>query len=334
MSDRGRIFLVNASRLRYATFALGGVKKGDRMIRVLGFVALGLSVFATQSNAEGRTQIGYGRLIQNDFIGDGQDRWRTGSVASSRVWGPEGQVGLPQFFGELLEFRINAEIIAPDNLVTPAAGDRPYAGSLSFGLHTHYERSNIEYAVGLDMVLTGEMTLLGDFQGALHDLLGVDKASDSTLASQIDNAVHPTAVIEVGRTFSIGEQVELRPFVEARAGVETMLRAGADISFGRVGSDELQVRDPVSGQRYRVIQNPEEGFSFVVGGDIAKVRDSAYLPEADGYTVTDTRSRLRAGVHWQGETTNIFYGVTWLGEEFEGQDEGQVVGSLRLNLNF
>lgn len=30
---------------------------------------------------------GYGRLITNDIIGDGQDRWRTGSVTMSRAWG-------------------------------------------------------------------------------------------------------------------------------------------------------------------------------------------------------------------------------------------------------
>lgn len=308
------------------------------MIRAFGFCALGLCLGATQSLAEGwmqgRERLGYGRLIQNDFVGDGKDRWRTGSVASSRVWGPAGTTDLPSTFGDVLEFRLNAEIIAPDNLVTPEAGDRPFAGSLSFGLHTHFERSQIEYAVGMDMVLTGENTFLGDFQDALHGLLGVDKASDATLAAQIENGIHPTAVVEVGHTVALGEGLALRPFVEARAGVETMLRAGADLSIGSVGSGELLVRDPVSGQRYRVIENPEQGYSVVIGGDIARVSDSAYLPSASGVVVKDTRSRVRAGLHWQGEKSSVFYGVTWLGEEFEGQSEGQAVGSVRLNLNF
>jgi hypothetical protein len=46
------------------------------------------------------------------------------------------------------------------------------------------------------------------------------------------------------------------------------------------------------------------------------------------------RTRLRAGVHWQGRQMAAFYGVTWLGKEFRGQDEGQFVGSIRLDLNF
>ena len=305
------------------------------MIRAIGLVALGVSLVASQSVAEGMQRIGYGRMIQNDFIGDTQDRWRTGSVASSRVWGRSAWGGaLPSNPGDVLEFRINAEIIAPDNLETPAAGDRPYAGSLSFGFHTHYERSAIEYSLGLDMVLTGDNTLLDQFQGAFHDLLGVQKASDAVLDAQIDNAVHPTAVLEMGHSVQLGDGISIRPFVEARAGVETMLRAGADLTIGGVGRGELLVRDPVSGQRYRTVQNKVPGYSVVLGGDIARVHDSAYLPESSGVTHTDTRSRLRAGLHWQGEKSSVFYGVSWLGEEFEGQQEGQVVGSLRLNLDF
>lgn len=304
------------------------------MLRFLSLAALGLTVLATQATAGERERLGYGRLIQNDFLGDGQDRWRSGSVASSRVWARNWDGELPEDFGNILEFRLNAEIMAPDNLVTPAAGDRPYAGSLSFGLHTHYQRKSIEMAMGLDLVATGPMTGLGDFQTALHDVLGVDRASDATLAGQIENGIHPTAVAEFGRTFSIGDATELRPFVEVRAGAETMLRAGADLSIGRVGTGELQVRDPVSGQRYRTIQNPQEGMSFVVGGDIAKVEDSVFLPAGSGYVLSDSRKRLRAGLHWQGEKSSAFYGVTWLSEEFVGQGEGQMVGSLRLNLNF
>jgi hypothetical protein len=30
----------------------------------------------------------------------------------------------------------------------------------------------------------------------------------------------------------------------------------------------------------------------------------------------------------------MFYGLTWLGEEFAGQSEGQLVGSVRLSLRF
>lgn len=304
------------------------------MIRIFSWAALGLCLVAGVAAAEGNTRLGYGRLITNDYIGDGHDRWRTGSVASSRVWGPSWQGELPEEFGSILEFRLNGEIMAPDNLVTPAAGDRRFAGSWSIGLHTHYQRNSVDIAMGLDMVLTGPMTQLGDFQQGLHDLLGVESASDATLGAQIGDGVHPTFVLEMGRDLSFGETVTLRPFLEARAGAETLVRAGADLTLGRVGQGELLVRDPANGQRYRVIQQNTPGYSLILGGDVAYVHDSVFLPESDGYTLSDSRNRLRAGLHWQGERSSIFYGLTWLGEEFQGQGEGQLVGSMRLNLDF
>ncbi|WP_323780821.1 lipid A-modifier LpxR family protein [Thalassovita sp.] len=304
------------------------------MIRFLTAAALGLLLLTSQAFAEERVRLGYGRLITNDFIGDTQDRWHSGSVASSRIYGYSWDGALPEKFGELLEFRINGEIIAPDNLVSPAAGDRPYAGSLSFGLHTHYQRRETDISMGMDMVLTGPMTGLDDFQGALHDALGVDSASAATLSGQIGNGVHPTFVMELGRDYALGQGATLRPFLETRVGVETLLRAGADVTIGQIGRGELLVRDPVSGQRYRTMQNSDAGYTFVLGGDIAKVTDSIYLPTSRGFTLTDSRQRLRAGVHWQGENSSGFYGLTWLGEEFLGQGEGQLIGSVRLNLNF
>ncbi|SEQ69613.1 lipid A-modifier LpxR family protein [Thalassovita taeanensis] len=304
------------------------------MIRNCIAAALAVACLVGPAGAQDRIKLGYGRMIDNDFIGDTQDRWHSGSVASSRVYGRSWDGQLPESFGEILEFRIGAEIMAPDNLVTPAAGDRPFAGALSLGLHTHYRMNQAEIAMGADMVVTGPVTGLDHFQGALHDLLGMDKASATTRANQIGNGVHPTFVMEVGRTWGLGSMARIRPFVETRVGAETLLRAGADLTFGQVGRGELLVRDPVSGQQYRTIQNNATGYSFVLGADIAKVADSIYLPDSGGYDLTDSRQRVRAGVHWQGQKSSGFYGLTWLGEEFVGQGEGQVVGSLRLNLDF
>lgn len=83
-----------------------------------------------------------------------------------------------------------------------------------------------------------------------------------------------------------------------------------------------------------VTDDDATGFTFLLGADIAHVSDSIYLPEERGFTLTDTRDRLRAGMHWQGEKASAFYGVTYLGEEFDAQTDGQVVGSIRINLSF
>ena len=298
-------------------------------------LALSLTVAVGSAQADPREKLGYGRLMTNDFLGDGEDRWRTGSWTSSRVWGPEWAGQAPSGCGDLIEFRLSAEISAPSSLDLPAAGDRPYAGAVSIGAHTHFMWQGFDTALGADMVMTGSGTGLGSFQRALHNVLGVTEPSRSTLDNQIAGGFHPTIVGEIGRDLSLTPNLHVRPFLEGRAGAETMVRAGVDLTFGMIGQGELLVRESVTGHRYRVVTDDDAtGFTFLLGADIAHVSDSIYLPEERGFTLTDTRDRLRAGMHWQGEKASAFYGVTYLGEEFDAQTDGQVVGSIRINLSF
>jgi len=297
--------------------------------------AVSLLLSAPVADAAERQSLGFGRLLSNDYFGDGKDRWRTGSWTLSKVWGSEWNGQAPGTFGDLIELRISSEILAPDNLNRPAAGDRPYAGALSVGAHTHFQWQGLETAVGADLVMTGSGTGLGSFQRAVHKVLGVRKPSHDTLDRQIDGGIHPTFVGELGRSLSLAPGVQARPFLEGRAGAETLVRAGVDITFGTVGTGELLVRESVTGHRYRVItDDATTGFSFLLGADIAHVSDSIFLPEDRGYELTDSRDRLRAGLHWQGHGAAAFYGVTYLGEEFKAQKEGQFVGSIRIDLSF
>ncbi len=96
------------------------------------------------------------------------------------------------------------------------------------------------------------------------------------------------------------------------------------------------LRDGTTGQRYRGVRGDVvPGFSLSLGGDIARVFDSALLPEGGAAVLEPTRSRLRAGVSWQGAGgASVFYGLTWLSKEFSTQPEAQVLGSLSLNLRF
>lgn len=285
--------------------------------------------------SEGRVVLGHGRLTTNDLIGDGNDRWQTGSVISSRVVGRGGWIGaLPDRPFDILEYRLGGQVMAPDDMRNPSVGDRPWAGALSFGVHTHFMRGPVEVAMGGDLVVTGKQNGLSAFQTAVHDLIGVQPASKSVLDNQVSNGVHPTLVLEAGNTMALGSGGVLRPFAEARAGAETLVRAGADLTFGSVGQGELMVRDPVTGQRYRAVSNPLAGFSYVMGGDLSYVNDSVYLPASSGVDMKNTRSRLRAGLHWQGERNAAFYGLTWMSKEFEAQDSGQVVGSMRVDIKF
>jgi outer membrane protein LpxR len=281
-----------------------------------------------------RRVLGYGRLTSNDVIGDGQDRWRTGSVTMSRAWGYTWNGTAPSRLGELLETRVQGQIIAPDNLQAVNLKDRPYAGVLTLGVHTYASNRGLDYSLGLDLAIIGPQTRLDQLQVSLHKLFGKPPPSDAVLALQIPNEFRLTFVGEIGRTYRIGETVDIRPFTEVRAGDETLARVGVDISFGSVGRGELLSRESITGQRYRLIYDSAPGLSFVVGGDMAYVANSVYLPEARGYQLSDRRDRLRAGVHWQGENASAFYGVTYLSPEFAAQKEGQVAGSIRVKLRF
>ena len=301
-------------------------------------LALGLSLSALQmtpAGAEGRGYLGHGRLITNDVLGDGYDRWRTGSVALSYLWGPDWQGQRPDGFGQMLELRFNAEILGPENLAAPGVGDRPYAQMLTMGLHSHFMAGAAEVALGADVTVTGPQLGLDDVQEVLHDFLGGLDPSPATKAAQIGNDVYATAVLEMGRSYRVGNGTTLRPFIEARLGVESMVRAGADVMFGGLGQGGLMLREPVTGQLYKAIDDDTKGLKFVLGGDVAYVADSIFLPSSRGYRLTDTRNRLRAGFHWEGaKGSKLFYGVTWLDKEFKAQRETQVVGSVRLDLKF
>lgn len=296
---------------------------------VLGFPAAGES-------AGGREWLGFGHVFNNDGIGDGQDRWRSGSYQVSLLRGPQWQGRLPRTPGALFEFRARGEIIAPSNLARPVVlGDRRYVGVLSGGLHTHFERYGIEASLGADLVFVGPQTGVDDFQDFLHDI--VDATNPRATRTQIGNNVFPTALVELGREYFLFERqhLRLRPFIEAQAGAETFLRAGGDITIGRLGLGGLRLRDPVTGQRIRGIHGEEgAGLSLLLGGDIAYVEASQFLESRPNFGLDETRERLRAGLYLDWGAGAMFYGLTWLGKEFDQQQEGQFIGSLSLYLNF
>jgi hypothetical protein len=292
-------------------------------------VVLGLMVPA---QAQERQVLGWGRFVSNDATGDGQDRWRTGSYSLSLLRGPEWSGALPAQPGAILEYRLRAEAIAPESLTKANPADRPYVGALSFGLHSHFDLRGYEAAVGLDVIVTGPQSGISGVQERLHSALDLPKPT--VTANQIGNDSHLMLSGELGRRIALSETATLRPFVAAQLGGETLLRIGADVTLGRFGDGALMLRDPVTGQRYRGVRGePVPGLSLVAGADVARVWDSVYLP-APGVAVEPIRSRARIGLHWQGAKANVFGGLTWLGPEFQGLREGQVLGSIGVSIRF
>lgn len=303
-------------------------------MRLIAMICAGLMA-ASPAVAQDRETLGFGRLFNNDFFGDNDDRWRTGSYVFSIVRGPEWQGARPTAPGALLEYRLRGEIIAPSELNGSESDDRAYVGALSAGVHTHFRRGGANISAGVDLVVTGSQTGLDDLQDNFHDLVSAPSLGESVRDNQIDNNVYPTALAELSYPVVMNDRMMLRPFVEAQYGVEDFIRVGADFMFGQTLQQDLWLRDGASGQLYSGVESGASGLGFVIGADYAYVDDSEYFPSSFGAEVSDDRFRARAGMHYRlGDGISYFYGITYLGEEFEGQDGGQFIGSLRLNFNF
>ncbi|WP_370251901.1 lipid A-modifier LpxR family protein [Nioella sp.] len=291
-----------------------------------------LSGMPSTLSAQERTELGQARLFTNDMIGDRRDRWRSGSYGVSTLRGAEWTGQLPLRMGEIMEYRFRGEVITPANIANPAAGDRLYAGVLSVGAHTHFGFAGFEASLGLDIVGMGDQTGIRSLQETVHDALSMPIPNVENF--QVENGIYLHGTFELGREFDLGG-TRLRPFVELQAGVETLARMGFDLTFGNYGLGGLRVRDVTTGHRISAIDSESDyGLSVLIGGDVAWVDSSRYLPADRGFVPEDTRYRLRAGMNYAVGFSNIFYGLTYLSEEFVGQPEGQTVGSLTVDLQF
>lgn len=301
-------------------------------------ILLALVLAASAANSDERVWLGKSRLWTNDEIGDRRDRWRTGSYSTSFIRGKAWDGKLPDSFGALVEYRVRGEVIAPRSLyVATPATDRRLVGVLQIGAFTHMKVRKMDLSMGLDLVFTGPSTGMAQFQSGIHNLLGYPNSA--VLGSQLGNAVFPTANFELGREFKLSKpssrRMVVRPFVEGQFGVENYVRTGADFTFGVAGLGDFLVRDVTSGHRTTAIKSDRKrGVSFLLGGDVAWVQSSKYLPVALGPAVKNIRSRLRAGIYVEERGKSLFYGLTWLSPEFVGQPASQIVGSLSLRLKF
>lgn len=281
-----------------------------------------------------RTFVGYGRLLTNDLLGDGHDRWQTGSLQTSRVWAPHRSDIVPTRFGDMIEFRLNAQVTAPWDLTRRAFGDRKFGTALTFGVHTHFQPNHWEYSLGLETSILGKKNGLETIQSTIHDLVGADQPSQFVTKNQIKSQVLLGGVAEASRDFDFSDRLRMVPFAELRLGMESLVRFGADINIGHIAKRDFAIRDAVTGFKYATVIHPEQGTSFILGADTAFVQNSAFLPSDGWAQLTNIRHRVRAGVLHKGKRIDWFYGATWLSPEFDQQASGQIVGSLRIDLKF
>ncbi|MGR3492271.1 MAG: lipid A-modifier LpxR family protein [Shimia sp.] len=277
----------------------------------------------------GRVILGTARMFSNDALGDGRDRWRTGSTHFSLFRGAEG-AGIPNRPGAILEYRFRTEVVTAENVGFPSLRDRRHAGIVELGIAAPFASSTWEGTVGGSAVLVGPKTGLGEVQATLHEIVGLPEPD---LTNQLGNDTFLIGRAEVARRFDMPRGA-LRPYAGVQLGFETFARAGVDYMLGARAADRLLTRDYATGTLLSADRTDKTGLTLLMGADVAYIADSALLPEDTGPAHTDTRVRARAGVALDRERFDVFYGLTYLGEEFEGQQGGQVLGSIRLSLDF
>lgn len=297
---------------------------------ILVLVCLALPAAAAE-----RVTLGFGHLLTGNAGGDGANSRRSAGLGLSMLRGAPGQAGLPEALGTLIEYRLRFDVVGAADPAAPAPQDRPYVGLVSLGAHTYADVGGMQVALGGDLVLVGPTGLVGEVHAAVAEALGQPPPAETADRAE---AVYPTATVEVARSVAWGAGLELRPFVEAAAGVETYVRLGGDLRLGATGRGDVLLRDPVTGQRYRSGgaggAGGAGGISAVLGADTARVFDSHLDPAEAGARSAAQRTRLRAGLSWEGAAASAFTGVTWLREDFRAEPEAQAVGSLQLRLRF
>jgi len=293
----------------------------------------GLGLTSSAVQATPRFLLGASVTHTNDIIGDGQDRWRSATADLSLLFGQKDMGELPASFGQFIELRSRMEMITPANLALPyPADDRPYVGVLSFGVASHWQQQNTVQSLGFDLVAIGPSTSVSAVQTWVHT--NMNHINPQILADQLPNAIYPTFSYEYAKVYTAGTAA-LRPFADLQIGAETFARTGFDLTIARVPEQGFRVRNSLTGQRVPAL-NPTKNrqLSLAVGADIAYIFNSAYLPATSGLTLSQFRTRLRAGVLYQSQKYDLFYGASWLSPEFTTQRKGQTVGAFSLGVRF
>ena len=310
---------------------------------------VGLCFFALPQGIQAKEKaklLGYGLLFTNDFFGDGRDRWRTGSLVSSRFFGsPKMNRTLPRREA-LNELRLFSQIIAPSDLsrnpdrshARDEAGltediDRDYVGHLSIGLHRHFQAGGLAYNFGVDASLLGPQTGLMGLQQKVHSEIDQPFPSDFVKNTQVSNQFILGILTEVARPSALSPSTNIRSFVEVQTGVEDLIRIGVDAGFFGDLSEALFARAPVSGQRHSVIAGTGEGFLLSAGVDLTRVIGSMFLT-GSALRASKYRARARFGLNYVHGRWSNFIGWTYLSPEFERQQTGQLLGSFFIKARF
>ncbi|MCW1925831.1 lipid A deacylase LpxR family protein [Luteolibacter arcticus] len=230
--------------------------------------------------------------------------------------------------------------------------DRPYAGWLYLELGVVWKDAKVRNSLVLDIGVVGSLSYAEETQRFIHDLRGFD--SPKGWDNQLDDEL----------AFSVDYEHMWRwPAHERRAGLDWEFLPYAGAALGTVKIDAclgsefrigLNLPDdfgtpsiasaaptstPVDGRQEADRSRYDVGayvFTRVEGRAVAR---NIFL---DGNTFSNSHSvdsnvfvaDLSAGVAINYHNTKLAYALVYRTKEFDGQDEGQVFGTMSLNWTF
>jgi hypothetical protein len=141
-----------------------------------------------------------------------------------------------------------------------------------------------------------------------------------------------------GKGDRFGRDFEFAPFVQTSLGMrENSLRVGGDFFVGSALEGRTWGSDLATGAVMAGAASPRPGFNWTVfaGGDLGYIASDAFLDggfgdEGSSVARRDIVGRTRAGVLLDYDNFGFGFSVNWLGKEFRGQSNGQMIGAFQL----
>ena len=254
-----------------------------------------------------------------------------------------------------LTFSLGQNIYTPDNTETPdlVRGGRPYAGWLYGGFGLVLKNANVRHTFALNIGVVGSYSYAEETQRLVHEARGFDvpKGWDN----QLHNELGVVGVYEVAWRWPRHERrVGLGWDFIPHAGIAVgnvydyvnlggELRVGVNLpdDFGTAGiSPGSTTSTPLEGnQRAERARFFDLGLYVFARAEGRAVARNIFL---DGNTFGNSPSvdhkwavaDLSVGASVNYHNTKFTYALVYRSEEFEGQGEGQIFGSVTVNFAF
>ena len=303
--------------------------------------------------------------FENDFFGGGTDRHfshgtRIECLTAPIQWMTDAADKVPWFRSERArsnpkdELKARASFSLGQNIYTPEdttatqliAEDRPYAGWLYMGFGLVANQGTKRYdQLELEIGMVGPYSFAEDVQTFWHSLLGLQVPQGWD--NQLKNEPGVVLYYEQTRRFerqNIGWGLDadvLPHFGGALGNVFTYGAVGVTLRIGSGLEDDFgppRIRPSLPGSAYFL---PGKGFNWYLFAGL-EGRAVLYNIFLDGNTFKDSQSvdkkpfvgDLQAGLVFQWNRFRITYTQIFRTKEFDGQDDGDIFGSVSLSYQF